>query len=47
MQKPRFEGGVCNTGVERGELTMVLSVLLLILMLLRKRRTKIKLHIEL
>jgi hypothetical protein len=48
IQNPAEESGVCkSTGVERGIEPMVLSMLVLILMLIRKLRTKFKLDIEL
>ena len=47
MQNPADKSGVCkSTGLERRYL-MVLLVLFLILILLRKRGTKIKFDIEL
>jgi hypothetical protein len=48
MQKPRDKTGLANPpGVERGDSFMILSVLILLLMLIRKRPTKLKLEIEL
>jgi hypothetical protein len=48
MQKPREETGLANPpGVERGDSFMILSMLVLLLMLTRKRPTKFKLDIEL
>jgi hypothetical protein len=47
--KPRYlrAGSANPPGVERGDQPMILSVLFLLLILFRKRRTKLKIDIDL
>ena len=48
MQKPRVKYGACkSTRSRKGEVYMILSVLILLLMLIRKIPTKLKLKIGL